>query len=300
MLVIAHSPRSMVRSAGGLAAIALSLVAGSALADVTKDQCIDSNGQAQTLRRTGRFSAARDQLRICSDAACPRMVRDDCARRLDDLDRVQPTIVFEAKDAGGRDLAGVKVTVDGQPFAEKLGGAALPVDPGEHAFTFEAPGRPATTQTFVVHEADKSRREVVVIAEAPPAPVVATVAPVAPSPEVAPSNRGGGQRIAGFALGGAGIVGVGLGTFFGIQAISKNGDAHCNSQNVCGDGQARISAIHAGNASTAAFIAGGVLLAGGVTLVLLAPKSSSTAAASLQLAPWVDSHGGGTAFAGAW
>jgi hypothetical protein len=290
----------MVLASGRLAAIALSLVAGSAFADVTKDQCIDSNGQAQTLRRTGKFSAARDQLRICSDAACPRMVRDDCARRLDDLDRVQPTIVFEAKDASGRDLAAVKVTVDGQPFADKLGGAALPVDPGEHAFTFEAPGRPATTQTFVVHEADKSRREVVVLAEPPANPVAVAATPAAASPDAAPSKHWSAQKIAGFALGGAGIVGVGLGTVFGIEAISKNGDAHCSAQNVCGDGSSRIAAIHAGNASTAAFIAGGVLLAGGVTLVLLAPRSSSASAASLQLTPWADGHGAGTTFAGSW
>jgi hypothetical protein len=287
----------MIRSAGGLAAIAFSLVASGAIADVTKDQCIDSNGQAQTLRRAGRFSAAREQLRICSDAACPRMVRDDCARRLDDLDRVQPTIVFEAKDGSGKDLAAVKVTVDGQPFAEKLGGAALPVDPGEHAFTFEAPGRPATTQTFVVHEADKSRREVVVLAEPPATPVVA---PAATSPDVAPSKRWSAQKIAGFSVGGVGIVGVGLGIFFGVEAISKNGDAHCSAQNVCGDGQSRVDAIHAGNASTVAFIAGGVLLAGGVTLVLLAPRSSSASSASLQLTPWLDGHGAGSALAGAW
>jgi hypothetical protein len=300
MPVIARSPRSTTLAASGLAAIALSLAAGSTFADVTKDQCIDSNGQAQSLRRAGKFSAARDQLRICSDAACPRMVRDDCARRLDDLERVQPTIVFEAKDASGRDLATVKVTVDGQPFAEKLGGAALPIDPGEHTFTFEAPAHPATTQTFVVHEADKSRREVVVIAEPAPTPVAATAAPAAASADTAPSKRSSAQKIAGFSLGGAGIVGVGLGTFFGIEAISKNGDAHCSAQNVCADGLSRTAAIHAGNASTAAFIAGGVLLAGGVTLILLAPRSPSASSASLQLTPWTDGHGAGTAFAGDW
>jgi hypothetical protein len=48
------------------------------------------------------------------------MVRDDCTRRLDELDKAQPTIVFEAKDGAGRDLTAVQVTVDGKPLVESL------------------------------------------------------------------------------------------------------------------------------------------------------------------------------------
>jgi hypothetical protein len=55
----------------------LAFAAHPVLADMTKDQCIDANGKGQELRREGKLSEARDQLRACANAACPAMVRDD-------------------------------------------------------------------------------------------------------------------------------------------------------------------------------------------------------------------------------
>jgi hypothetical protein len=42
-----------------------------------------------------------------------------------DLERAQPTVVFDVKDDAGNDLTDVKVTVDGNPLADKLTGTAL-------------------------------------------------------------------------------------------------------------------------------------------------------------------------------
>jgi hypothetical protein len=58
---------------------------------------------------------------------CPILVRSDCTRRLDELDKVQPTIILVAKDAAGGDVAGVMVAIDGKPGV-RLEGAELPVD----------------------------------------------------------------------------------------------------------------------------------------------------------------------------
>lgn len=102
---------------------------------------------------------AREQLRTCGDTSCPALIRDDCAKRLDEPERAQPAIVFDAKDGAGRDLSAVHVTVDGRPFAERLDGAALKVDPGEHVFVFTVPDEPPVSQTFVVKEGEKERRE---------------------------------------------------------------------------------------------------------------------------------------------
>jgi hypothetical protein len=128
-------------------------------AEVTKDQCVDANTKAQSLRRERKFRAAREQLSLCVDVHCPAMVRDDCAQRLDELERVQPTIVFDAKDGSGRDLSEVRVTIDGKPLADKLDGAALAVDPGAHSFTFEVVGQPVVTRNLVLKEGEKLRRE---------------------------------------------------------------------------------------------------------------------------------------------
>src|SRR5207237_2673547 len=56
---------------------ALWLFAVGAHADPTKDQCVDADTKAQSLRRDGKLSAARDQLKMCAAQACPELVRDD-------------------------------------------------------------------------------------------------------------------------------------------------------------------------------------------------------------------------------
>jgi hypothetical protein len=53
-----------------------------------------------------------------------------------------------------------------------------------------------------------------------------------------------------------------------------------------------------GAISTVGFIAGGVLLAGGVTLFFTAASGAERPSARASLAPTFDSHGAGMAFAG--
>ena len=98
-----------------------------AAAEVTKEQCVSANSEAQSLRRAGKLAAAREQLLMCSSDQCPSLVSADCTKRLDELEGVQPSILFEVKDAAGRDLVGVTITMDGQATPFKLDGAAVPV-----------------------------------------------------------------------------------------------------------------------------------------------------------------------------
>ena len=57
-------------------------------------QCADATAAAQVLQREGRFTAARGQLRLCVDTSCPGVVRADCAQRQEELERLQPTIIW--------------------------------------------------------------------------------------------------------------------------------------------------------------------------------------------------------------
>src|ERR1700689_3253040 len=125
----------MTRRCGALSlpaslALALTFTPTSALADLTKGQCIAANTKAQDLRRDGKLSEARAELQTCGDPSCPALVRDDCTKRLNELEGAQPTIIFDAKDGAGHDLSAVAITMDGHPFADKLDGKALRVDPG--------------------------------------------------------------------------------------------------------------------------------------------------------------------------
>ena len=185
-----------MKRASGLLLVAM-FVAPVAHADVS-DECIAANTKAQELRRGGHMRHARDNLILCAAAACPKLVRDDCAVRLDEVNRLIPTIVFQVKDPDGHDLTDVKVTMDGEALAEKMTGTAMDVAVGEHEFAFSADGFVTATQKYLLVEGQKDRRESVTlqrnappVVTPPPPPTVVTppppiVTPPPPTPYVAP------------------------------------------------------------------------------------------------------------------
>lgn len=262
------------------------------MADEVLDRCVDANTRGQALRRFGKLGAARDELRLCADASCPSLVRDDCTQLLDDLDRAQPTVVFDAKDEADRDLTEVKVQMDGGPFADRLDGIALAVDPGEHTFTFEAPGRPVVTQRFVLREGEKGRRERIVLAGAAPDARSGAIAPGAalrltpPSGSRIPSEGIGAQRLFALAAGGVGVAGIGAAAVLALLAKSKSDDANA----VCPGhycSMAIVSMTHdafaLGNAATVAVVVGAAGLGAGATLWLTAKPSASRPSAAVGL-----------------
>ena len=93
----------------------------------------------------------------------------------------------------------------------------------------------------------------------------------------------------GFVSGGLGLVALGVGGFFGVQAYQKNQDslAQCRKgdPNSCSaEGTAlRDDARSAGTRATIAMIAGGVLLGTGITLLVVAPASRETQSAGPRL-----------------
>lgn len=267
--------------------VTLALPVSAGAADMTKAQCIDANAKGQELRRDGKLAAAREQFRTCGDPSCPTMLRDDCTKRLDDLERAQPTIIFEAKDGAGNDLSTVKVTVDGLSLTERLAGAPVAVEPGEHTFTFEAAGQPTLQKKLVIRESEKDRRERVTLGTTdtmtPANSPLATPsgAPPASTPPPETSSGLGTQKILAIMAGGVGVVGIGLGSAFGLITISKKNDAQSACPNLCSsqDGVNKWSdAKDAATLSTVAFIVGGVALAGGAALWFTAPSSGGSSA----------------------
>ena len=209
-------------------------------------------------------------------------MRDDCTRQLDALEQVQPTIVFDAKDRSGADLSAIRVKVDGRQVAEKLDGTPLQVDRGEHSFTFEADGQPPVTLTLLIKEGEKGRRVSVAMGGGV-GPVGGTRAGGGdsggsagdrPPPPAAPST----QKTLGLVAGGAGIVGLGIGTIFGILAASKwsSTKSECAGAVSCPN-YTQAAADHGttvsdATVSTVSFVAGGALLAAGAALFFTAPS----------------------------
>jgi hypothetical protein len=275
--------------------IAVQLAPGAARAAEpapTKQECVSANESAQDLRRAAQLREARNKLALCVSAACPGPVREDCAARLSEVDAAMPSLVFVAKDRAGNDLSGVIVTMDGLPFADNLDGTAVQVDPGEHRFVFEGEGLPATEKIVVVHEGDKSRHINVVLGGTPPAEEAQQQKEQFFSP--------GRRRTMGLVLGGAGALGLVIGTVMGIVAKSTydhawsgcNGDPRtCTAQGVH-DGQ---TAHNQAAVSTVSFVLGVLLLGGGFALYLTAPKAPGVA-----LGAGVGSDGAGFRVKAGW
>jgi hypothetical protein len=299
--------------------VTAALLAGSAVlssaradaADPTTADCLTASDSAVTLSSQHKLRAARAQWLICASASCPADIRKECFRHVEEVNAAIPTIIFEPKNAAGRDVGAVKVTMDGEVIAERLQGVALSIDPGNHTFVFETAGQPAVQEQLLIQEGDKDRRERVVFglpgavgttaptgpvgtpaATTGPAGAPATTGSAAPSlsstPDVpSPSSPSGlgTQKILAIVAGGVGVVGVGIGAIFGLQALSKKNDAQNVCPNVCSDQQGAdrwSDAKSTATVSTIAFIAGAVALGGAAALWFTA-KPESASAPSTQL-----------------
>lgn len=288
-----------------LVALALATWPAAARGD-DKAVCFDGATQGQTLRDQHKLVEARAQFAICARQACPKQVSKDCTAWLEQVDQAMPTVVVSAKDAAGRDLIDVTVTMDDRPFATKLTGEAVPVNPGLHVLHFEAKDGGRLDHQVLVREGVKNQNVDVVVAAPASAPSLG-IPPARPAdagagaggqPAEVPASGAGPWRTIGFVAGGVGIAGLGVGAAFGLKAMSDKNSAQCDASNACSPGplsDARTSAT----LSSVGFIAGGVLLAGGAALVLLAPRGHPEGAA-LRVAPTVGARDAGLLLQGAW
>lgn len=204
---------------------------------------------------------------------------------------------------GGDAPAGLKVTLDGRPvdtFNE-----AFVVDPGPH------------TIEWAVGGGDK-RRKIVPLDRGGASEVTLDMPAHVASGEPAPSDttaaepsrgapRGRVQRITGLALGGAGLVAIGVSSYLTLSARGDYNDAldmycggmkdNCDATGLSLTHDARSTA----NKATIVVIAGAALVAGGAALYLLAPNGEAPAAErqTVYLAPALSPTSVGVVLGGA-
>jgi hypothetical protein len=257
------------------------------------------------------------------------MVRRDCLERRNDLDRAQPTIAFDVKDASGGDVSAVRVSVDGHPLADSLDGRGLRVDPGEHTFTFTASGAPPVVRKLVIKEGEKDRIERIDLPPVAPAAKTTTTTTDTgprstespPAPDTGPRDTesppapdtGDGMSLGrklGLVAGGLGIAGIAVGSIFGVMTFSavKDQNNQCSGPPCTGDSFNRATSDHQdattdGLVSTVGFIVGGALLAAGVTLFFVSPATtggSAPTSTGLMILPSAGPGGAGAALRGSF
>jgi hypothetical protein len=184
---------------------------------------------------------------------------------------------------------------DGASIDRSVWGTAIPVDPGTHLVEVTATGRRTWSKSVEVTEAGKTvvvqvpaLDPVPVAAPAPapalPAPVasrpapaepvaqspVAHVAPLAPV-DAHPEGAGNGQRVAGWAIGGVGLLGMGASGVLGLVANSQFHSAEGEA-----GGARHTDSVHAGqlaDIATGVLIGGAVVTAAGVVVWMTAPRA---------------------------
>jgi|HubBroStandDraft_1064217.scaffolds.fasta_scaffold03886_4 hypothetical protein len=202
---------------------------------------------------------------------------------------------------------GLHVLLDGAPVAPEEWGLPLAVDPGDHVVIASAPDHPNRTVPVHVGPENPTATARIDTLDEPAAPAQAPVSPAAPvqpastpslaasapePPEAPPrTDPGATNRWVGIGVGAVGIVGLGIGSAFGLDAQSKksqsNQPGNCDATDHCYPNglNLRSDASEAANVSTVLFVIGGVAVAAGVVLVLTAPHAPSGAALTLSPAP---------------
>lgn len=207
--------------------------------------------------------------------------------------------------------AGATVTRDGIALAAPSWGVALPVDPGEHVVRIEAPGRAPVEQRVTIADGQTQTVELAlgaVVDGAPPGPSGQVTGP---TPPPAPGDGGlTGVQTGGLVLGAVGLVGLGVGSVFGLVAMGHAADADdacpgepVNGVTECEDPARAQTAREAADAastpgalSTIAFGVGAAALVGGVLMIALGGDDADEAATGVR--PVFASDGRG-AYAGA-
>jgi serine/threonine-protein kinase len=257
-------------------------------------ECYEKSGRTASAWAT--FREAADTATAVKDTQRARTGRERAQRLEPLLSRLTIQVAPETQQ-----LTGLVIQQRDKQLQPALFNVPVPTDPGEYTISATAPGYESWKGTATVPEKagrvsisvpqlkKGSDADAIAAAGATPPPAGSTAPEkpaetqgAAPDSSVsAAESHANSQRTMGLIVGAAGIVGVGVGTYFGLRAFSKNSDAeaHC-SAGVCGDQTGMELTEQAKNAATTANIAFGVglaALAGGVVLYLTAPSAHSAA-----------------------
>lgn len=185
-----------------------------------------------------------------------------------------------------------QVTLEAAAFETKI-----PVDPGSHRILASAPGYREWSQQIDVTAPGVFEVNIPSLERLPPTPSASastsssvSAAPTAPpSAPSTPLTSPPHSPVLGYAIGGVGLVLVGIGAYFGLSAMSNYSKAEdlCPTHKGCPEGAKQPSedASRDGTISTITTGLGLVALVGGTVLILTSPKKKETS--SLRWSPQV-------------
>lgn len=217
-----------------------------------------------------------------------------------DLEPQVPRLTIHTPKGASTD----KVTIDGAPAGDLS--VPLTLDPGPHTIVY--PNAEGHTKTKVVPVERGGSSDVTLDLPTAATTVVDSNPPPPPPPPPPPAQAdpGHGYKLAAYAVGGAGIVAIGVSSYLTLSARSQYNDAlkaHCGGMTNGCDAVGLTDthdARHKANIATIVFSAGLAAVGGGVALYLLAPShhAEKPDEAALYLVPSVSPEGGGLVLGG--
>lgn len=244
--------------------------------------CAAAAEQGQVLHGDHKLLAARQQLLRCVVEACPKVVRDDCIDRLSRVDDATPSLAIHAKDTRGQDVIGARVLLDGVQVSARLDGTALRVDPGPHRVRLETASGASADLDVLAAEGQKGRVVEITFAEA----LTADGRKVGDASNDGARGGGGpGWPALSYVLLGAGVVSLGLGTYFELAGQSAYRDLRdgCATSHSCAEGDVDAAKLKLYVLAPVTLGLGAALIAGGAFVVL--SRGPASARAGLAPAP---------------
>jgi hypothetical protein len=247
--------------------LASSLAAASASAQAGAT-CVKASESGLDARDRGALRTARAHFVKCAAETCPKAMRVDCARWLDEVEASLPSIVVGAKDARGADLFDVRVKVDGEAVEDVQAGRPFVLDPGPHVVRFErgAPPDVETQDVKVLLRTGERNRAVTATMGAPHRPPIDAGPPVATS--------GGSIPIATWILGGAGVLALGSFTTFAILGSQEKSRLRGTCSPACTD--ADVSTLRTDYVVADISLGVGIVALGLATYFLLTNQSGAS------------------------
>lgn len=179
----------------------------------------------------------------------------------------------------GAEANATEVTINGEKVAPSLFAAGRPTNPGSIEVVAVSKGRTVTVRE-VLAEGDRKTVTLSFVAAPPPNLEGGHTPPTPPAREVEADRGPAWQRTVGWTGVGIGAAGVVFGTITGIVALDKYGQLNT----ACPGGECPPSQTDTNNSynalramSATGLIAGAILGAAGVTLLLIAPKNEHAA-----------------------
>jgi len=202
-------------------------------------------------------------------------------RSVAELGEVLSYVVLQAEQVP----EGLTIKVGEQEFGAALLDSEFPLDPGEYEIVASAPGRIAHRQTVIVPEGPGSLSIQI--------PGLEEEGEDVESPVVVDTTDSlSTMQLVGVGAAGVGVIGLGIGTVFGIITFSEQGtvEDHCDGQFCDQEGIDADDAAHTAAAvSTVSLIAGTVLVGAGVVLFfwedVIAPTDNTSAWVSPSVGP---------------